>query len=187
MIVLAYLWSQCTFHRYLGGCADLVMYLAWWIWQRNGIKFYADFGNSATKALAMIRQAFGEESMSHIQRAQTHWDWKRRDRWRTKSRVCSSFSLTSRGLFVKNLPWQAKQSIPYTTVMLYYDCMEMCEDFVLNFGDKRTGCCITSTHHLTLPLSPRNFWPKTTLLSSPPTLLFWRCWTPSQNTTSKIL
>jgi hypothetical protein len=27
----------------------------------------------------------------------------------------------------------------------------MCEDFTPNFGDKRTGCCITTTHFLTLP------------------------------------
>jgi hypothetical protein len=35
--------------------------------------------------------------------------------------------------------------------------MKICEDFVPNFGDKRTGCCITITHHLTLPFSPGNF------------------------------
>jgi hypothetical protein len=35
---------------------------------------------------------------------------------------------------------------------IYSDCMKMCEDFPPNFGDKRTGCCIT------LPYSPRNFF-----------------------------
>jgi hypothetical protein len=34
------------------------------------------------------------------------------------------------------------------------------------YFDKRTGCCIMTTHSLTLPFSPRNFWPKTTWLSS---------------------
>jgi hypothetical protein len=68
-----------------------------------------------------------------------------------------SFSLTSRGLFTKNLSWLAKPSIPNTTVMFYGDCMKMCEDFAPNLGDKRTGCCITTTHHLTLPFSPGNF------------------------------
>jgi hypothetical protein len=33
----------------------------------------------------------------------------------------------------------------------------MCEDFAPNFGDTRTGCCITTTYHLTLPFSSGNF------------------------------
>jgi hypothetical protein len=37
-------------------------------------------------------------------------------------------------------------------------------DFAPNFGNKRTGCCTMTVYHLTLPLSPRNFWPKTTWL-----------------------
>jgi hypothetical protein len=47
----------------------------------------------------------------------------------------------------------------------------MCEDFAPNFGDKKNGCCITTEHHLILPFSPGNFWPKTSLLPHP-TLLF---------------
>jgi hypothetical protein len=31
------------------------------------------------------------------------------------------------------------------------DCLKMCEDFSLNFGYEITGCCITTTHRLTLP------------------------------------
>jgi hypothetical protein len=42
----------------------------------------------------------------------------------------------------------------------------MCEDFASIFGDKRTGCCTTTTHRLTLPFSSGNFRPKTTRLSS---------------------
>jgi hypothetical protein len=64
--------------------------------------------------------------------------------------------LISRGLFTKNSSWQAKQSM-HTTVTFYSDCVKMCEDFALNFGDKRTGCCIMTMHCLTLPCSPRNF------------------------------
>jgi hypothetical protein len=30
----------------------------------------------------------------------------------------------------------------------------MCKAFAPNFGDKRTGCCITKTYRLTLPFSP---------------------------------
>jgi hypothetical protein len=42
------------------------------------------------------------------------------------------------------------------------DCWKMCEDFAPNFGDRRTGCCITAMHHLTLPFSLGYFCPKTT-------------------------
>jgi hypothetical protein len=51
------------------------------------------------------------------------------------------------------------------------DCVKMCEDFALNFGDKRLGCCIMTPHCLTLPFSPGSFWPKDNC-RLPPTLLF---------------
>jgi hypothetical protein len=52
----------------------------------------------------------------------------------------------------------------------------MCADFTPNFGDKRTGYCIATTHHLTLPFSPKHFLRKATLRSSAshPTFLFHR-------------
>jgi hypothetical protein len=37
------------------------------------------------------------------------------------------------------------------------DCAKICKKCVPNFGDTRTACCITTTHHPTLPLSPGNF------------------------------
>jgi hypothetical protein len=54
--------------------------------------------------------------------------------------------------------------------------VKMCEDFVSNFGDRSTGCCTTTTHRLTLRLSPGNFFTKTTWLSFPthPNFLFAR-------------
>jgi hypothetical protein len=64
--------------------------------------------------------------------------------------------VTSRGLFTKNLSWQAKQSILLTTVTFYEDCMKMCKGFNLNFGDERAGCCITITRCHMLPFSPGN-------------------------------
>jgi hypothetical protein len=97
--------------------------------------------------------------------------------------------------------------------MFYGNCVKMCEDFALNFGDKRTDCCIITTHCLILPFSPGNSWQKATWLSSPthPTCLTWphasfhrfpdltqfdtlkrsrqnrrRCWTPSHDTTSRM-
>jgi hypothetical protein len=100
---------------------------------------------------------------------------KRRDRWRAKTRAWSSFSLTLSWLFTKNSSKQAKQSISYTTVMFYGDCMKICEDLAPNCGCERTGCCITTTHSLTFPFSPGNFWPKTTWLlsSTHPTRPTW--------------
>jgi hypothetical protein len=86
-----------------------------------------------------------------------------------------SFSLTWRWLFTKNLSWQAKQSIPHTTVTFKSDCLKMCENLAPNFGDKGTGFCITTTYRLTLPSSLGNFWQKTTWLSSSthPTCMTW--------------
>jgi hypothetical protein len=50
-----------------------------------------------------------------------------------KNKVKSMFII----LYTKNLFWQAKQSIPNTTVTFYGDCMKMCEGFAPNFGDKK--------------------------------------------------
>jgi hypothetical protein len=50
----------------------------------------------------------------------------------------------------------AKQEIPHTSDKFYGDCVNVCEHFSPNFGNKRTGCCITTTDRLTLPLSPGN-------------------------------
>jgi hypothetical protein len=46
----------------------------------------------------------------------------------------------------------------------YGDCVKIWEDFASNFGDKITGCCITTTHRLILAFSSGIFLPKTTLL-----------------------
>jgi hypothetical protein len=65
--------------------------------------------------------------------------------------------LTSNGSFTRNSSWQAKQSILHITVSFYGDCVNVCEVYSQNFGDKRTGCCIMTMHRLTLPFSPRKF------------------------------
>jgi hypothetical protein len=39
----------------------------------------------------------------------------------------------------------------------YCDCVKMAEDLAPNFGDRRTGCRITTISRLTLAFSPGNF------------------------------
>jgi hypothetical protein len=103
---------------------------------------------NATETLAMIRKVFGEESMNCTRKVQPHQDRKkaREEKSKVKSML---IILTQRGLFAKNSFWQAKQSIPHTTMMFCGNCVKLCEDFALNFSNKTTGCCNT-THHLTL-------------------------------------
>jgi hypothetical protein len=42
--------------------------------------------------------------------------------------------------------------------MIYLDCMKMCEDFAPDVVSKRTGCCLTTKHRLTLPFAPKATW-----------------------------
>jgi hypothetical protein len=74
--------------------------------------------------LAMIRQTFGEESISHT------WvfEWKSPHSQRPKKAR------------------QGKGKVK-----------SMCEDFTQNTGEKGTGCCITTMHHLILSFTAENF------------------------------
>jgi hypothetical protein len=132
-----------------------LMWICKWSDKRNSIKFCANLRDSATETPPMIRQVFREESMSHTWAFERHVRFggarERQAGEEQSQRVWSSFSLTSRGLFTK-IP-------PGTTVnsAYYCDCVKFCEDFALNFGDKRTAGCIT-THCLTLPFSPMIFF-----------------------------
>jgi hypothetical protein len=79
----------------------------------------------------MIRQAFREESMSRTWVSEWH---------------VRSFSLTSRGFFIQNSSCQAKTvNFTYYRDFFYGNCVKMCLDLALNFGDKRTGYCIMTT------------------------------------------
>jgi hypothetical protein len=58
-----------------------------------------------------------------------------------------------------------------STLKFYGGCVKMCEDFAPNFGDKITGCCITTTCRF----SPGSFffYPKQKDCRPPPILLAW--------------
>jgi hypothetical protein len=126
------------------------VYLAWCNPTASSIKFRADLRKSATQTLSVIRQAFGEESMSCTRMIE--WQTETGETGEEQSQEhAHNVSLTSRGLFINNSSWQAKQSIPHTTVMFYGDCVRMCKDFAPNFDN------ITTTHGLILSSSLGNF------------------------------
>jgi hypothetical protein len=63
-------------------------------------------------------------------------------------------------LFTKNSSWQAKQSIPDNIVTFYGDCVKVCEDFALNFGEQKNWLL----HHDN-PLSHTSFFPPKNFLT----------------------
>jgi hypothetical protein len=56
--------------------------------------------------------------------------------------------------------------------MFYGNCKKLFEDFVLNFGDNKTGCCITTAHRLTLPFHEGILGQKQHDCHPPPALIF---------------
>jgi hypothetical protein len=76
-----------------------------------------------------------------------------------KSNVKSMFIIffNIKGIVHKEFALVGRAANSIYTVTFYGDCVKVCEDFAQNFGDKRTGCCITATLHLTLSFSPGNF------------------------------
>jgi hypothetical protein len=67
----------------------------------------------------MIRQVFGEESMSRTQNVQIRQDRKRRGEGDEHACQFFFFFFTLSELFTKNLSWQAKHSIPHATLRFY--------------------------------------------------------------------
>jgi hypothetical protein len=79
-----------------------------------------------------------------------HWDQKG-ETGEEQSQVHAHHFLWHEGDYSQRIcPGRPNSQFPNAIVTFYGDCMRICEDFALNFGDRRTGCCIMTTHHITL-------------------------------------
>jgi hypothetical protein len=134
----------------------------------------------STRDAEMLRRMFAEESMT----CTWVFEWKSPNSWWSRKERQVNSEVESMLIILFDIKVMiihrefvmAGQKVNST----YYcdfcsDYLIMYEDFTLNFGDKRTGCCIMTTHCLSLPFSQGNFLPKTWLLPpTNPTHLIWR-------------
>jgi hypothetical protein len=113
----------------------------------------------------VIRQALGEESMSRMRVFEWHTQFRADQTIETGEEQGHRFFLLSRGLFTKNLPWQAKQPIPHPAATSYGNCVKMCKDCLvlwrqknwLLHQDNAFNALQSRQGHFTLPFSPGNF------------------------------
>jgi hypothetical protein len=159
-----------------------VVYLAWCDFsldptkeQQVCIKFCASLGKSAMRTLAWLDRHSGKKAsairgcLNGLSKL-TETEKARQVKRKIKSTIiifwhqgdCSQ---------KKNSPGRSNSQSTYFWDVLW----QMCEDFTLHFGEKRTGCCIMTMHQLMLPFSLGNSWLKTIWLSSPthPNCLAW--------------
>jgi hypothetical protein len=126
--------------------------ILWRIWQRNGVKFCANLGKSATKTLAMIRQVFVAESLSRTREVQTH----RGEGKKKKARQVKSEAKSILIIYVGHQGGCSQRICPSQTVNSAYCCDVLqwnCTE-TLSWTDKiRNGCCITTTHRLNVSTS----------------------------------
>jgi hypothetical protein len=117
IIVLAYLGGQCKMFTHMGKGADFYAILF-----RDGSDKWTTSNVLQISEKVQRRpwqwwdkhswkKAWAVEAKSKVTETE-----KGENRWRAKSRACSTFSSTSRGLSTKNSSSQTKQSIPHTTV-----------------------------------------------------------------------
>jgi hypothetical protein len=136
----------------LGGSGDFSRTFIWnrvsgLMWFRDGsdkrtVSIFCTSRKNSKDTLAMIRQACGEESASRTRKVQIHRGRKGEQIFR----ACSSFSLTSRGLFQTILPGRPNSQFRF---LLWHFTATSCKcdkAFAPIFSDKRTGCCMTTMH-----------------------------------------
>jgi hypothetical protein len=153
MIVLSYLRSQCTTFYPVGWrCWSLTsLYQESCVWpddisdptaeQRQN--FVQISGKVRRRPWQWLDKRSGKEAwVVH----QSHRDRKWRDNWTAKSSACSSLFFDINWIVHKGLVLEGQTVNPAHYSDFYGDCVNMCEDFSPNFGDKRTGSCIKTTH-----------------------------------------
>jgi hypothetical protein len=89
--------------------------------------------------------------------------WARQVKNKVKSVLIIFFDI--KGIVHKEFVLKTQGSIPHTAVRCYGDCVTIFKDFVLKFGDKITGYCITTTYRLAFLFKKKTIW-----LLPPPTL-----------------
>jgi hypothetical protein len=208
MIVLTYIGSQCTkFHT----AGWICWFLCPFVWVMSGsmwfhdvcdkgtaIKFCTNLGRNTMETLAMNRQAFGEWK-HELYMESPNSPRPKKTTGEEQSKEHARHFLWHQGNCSQRIcPGRPNSQFH----VLLWRFMTIAWKFILSFGDK-SGCCIMTTHRLTLPFSPGNFLPKMTWLLSPTHPTFLVLWlkiklkgrhfettavikTPSQNTTSRM-
>jgi hypothetical protein len=99
-------------------------------------------------------------------KAQAHRDRKRRGMLIIISDI--------KGIVPKGFDLASQTVNSAYNLTLYGNRLKMCELIAPMFGDKRIGCCITTTHRLTLPFSTEFFTKNniTVVLNNPTILCF---------------
>jgi hypothetical protein len=115
--------------------------------QVTGKTGYTYMGQLVKETLAM----FGLESMSRTRKVQTHRGWG--GGHYEQSKVCSSFSFTSRGCSQRICPGRPNSQFRSLQQLFKVTARKL----IQSFGDKRTGFCITTMRRLTLPFHQETF------------------------------
>jgi hypothetical protein len=117
------------------------------------LKFCVNLRKSVAEFMAMIRQASTEESMCHTR----VFEWKSPNSMRQKKATGVKTKVKSmltvffdiKEIFDEEFILARKTDNSASTVMFY-------DDFAPNFGNKRNGCCIKTTHLFTREFLTKN-------------------------------